>query len=62
MPSVVIATDPFRPTVDATAEVLGMSGMRLVYAPHPVSRLDDVSFRQLAERLSSEIVELLGDV
>jgi hypothetical protein len=61
LPAVVIATDPFLPTVDATVDVIGMTGMRIVYVPHPVSRLDDDGFRALAARIAGEIGDLLVD-
>ena len=61
LPSAVIATDPFLPTVEATVDVIGMRGVRVVYAPHPISRLDGDGFRVLADRLAGEIAELLVD-
>lgn len=62
IPAVVIATDPFLPTVEATADVIGMSGLRIVYAPHPVSRLDDDGLRALASTLSEQTAALLAEV
>lgn len=59
IPAVVVATDPFLPTVEATADVIGIAGLRVVYAPHPVSRLDEAGFRSLAAALADRVANLL---
>jgi hypothetical protein len=61
IPTVVVATTPFRATVEATADLIGFAGLRVVYAPHPVSRLDEPGFDRLADELFDEVAGLLGE-
>jgi hypothetical protein len=61
IPTVVVATDPFRPTVEATADVLGFAGARVLYVRHPVSRLDADGFAELARSATPDIEALLTD-
>ena len=61
LPTLVVATDPFRVTVDATADVIGFTGLRVIFVEHPVSRLTPEGFEALARKSAAEIAAQLTD-
>jgi hypothetical protein len=59
VPSAVLCTEPFRPTVETVAKVRGMAGYAVVYAPHPIGSLTDDELRERARLIAPEVKRLL---
>ncbi len=59
VPTAVICTEPFRPTVETVAKVRGMPGYPVAYIPHPVGSLTDEQLRERAKEVAPEIKTLL---
>ncbi len=59
VPTAVICTEPFRPTVEMVARVRGMPGYPVAYIPHPVGSLTDARLRERARAVAPEIRALL---
>jgi hypothetical protein len=59
-PAAVICSDAFRATADAMAEVQDAPGYRYVTTPHPVAGLTPEQVHERAERVASEVAELLA--
>jgi hypothetical protein len=59
IPSAVICTEPFRPTVETVAKVRGMAGYSVAYIPHPVGSLSEEELRLRAREIAPEVKKLL---
>jgi len=59
VPTAVICTEPFRPTVEMVSKVRGMPDYPVAYIPHPVGSLTDEQLRGRAKEIAPTIRTLL---
>jgi hypothetical protein len=58
-PAVAIMTEPFVPTANVLAKVLGLPGYPLCVIPHPISSDDDAALEAKATDAARQVAEIL---
>jgi hypothetical protein len=57
VPSVSIASEPFRPGLDALCEMRGMPNYRFAIVEHPIGSANEEGLRKRAHQAVEQIVE-----
>lgn len=59
VPTAVLITEPFRPTVEAICQARGIDADWFVVLEHPVGNLTEPELRERAAAAAPEVVEIL---
>jgi hypothetical protein len=59
VPAVAIATEPFKPGLDALSRIRGMPDYRFAVVPHPIGPLPPDQLRERAKLAAPQVAEIV---